>query len=203
VNILNTMKTASAFSPFIRASFSRKQGYPMINLRANTTIYRPIKQVFDFISTPENDSQWQYGILASGRLSGENAVMGSFFRSIGHLMGHRSLSTFEVTEYESGRRYGFKSLSGPLNSHSSYTFEMSSGGTKVNISTQVQALHLSRFNENILEKTARKQLKENLALLKKVLETRQISLPAGERRSGGQSALQVKQKGVSGRKRHG
>ncbi|HRQ23463.1 MAG TPA: SRPBCC family protein [Anaerolineales bacterium] len=148
----------------------------MININTNTTIYRPINQVFDFVSTPENDFQWQFGTLASSRLSREVGVIGSFFRSIGHLMGRRNLSTFELTEYEPGKKYGFKSLSGPLNSHISYTFEMSNGGTKVNISTQVKAVDLSQFNENILEKMIRKQLRENLALLKKVLEARQISL---------------------------
>jgi uncharacterized protein YndB with AHSA1/START domain len=147
----------------------------MININANTTIYRPINQVFDFVSTPENDFQWHFGTLASSRLPGEIGVIGSFFRSIGHLMGRRNLSTFEVTEYEPGRRYGFKSLSGLLNSHISYTFEMSNGGTKVDISTQVKAVHLSQSNENILEKMIRKQLKENLALLKEILESRQMA----------------------------
>ncbi len=41
----------------------------MINLTLDTKIYRPIKQVFDFVSEPENDFQWQYGTLASTRLS--------------------------------------------------------------------------------------------------------------------------------------
>ena len=41
----------------------------MINLNNSVMIYRPIKQVFDFISAAENDFQWQYGILESARLS--------------------------------------------------------------------------------------------------------------------------------------
>ena len=32
----------------------------MIQVISNTQIYQPIKRVFDFISTPENDFQWQY-----------------------------------------------------------------------------------------------------------------------------------------------
>jgi carbon monoxide dehydrogenase subunit G len=145
----------------------------MIDLNINTMIYKPMKQIFDFVSAPENDLQWQYGTLGSSRLAGESGVNGTFFRSIGHLMGHRNLSTFEVTEYEPNRKYGFKSLSGPLHSHTSYTFEMRGVGTKVNISTQVKVVHLSQFNETILEKMIKKQLKDNLAQLKSVLEGRQ------------------------------
>lgn len=148
----------------------------MINLHTSTSIYKPAKQIFDFVSTPENDFQWQYGTLASSRLSEEAGLIGSFFRSIGHFMGRRNLSTFEVTEYEPNRIYGFKSLSGPLHSQTTYTFEMSQGGTKVNISTQARAVNSAEVSEAALEKKLRKQLKENLALLKQILEAKGIAL---------------------------
>src|SRR5690349_23905372 len=103
----------------------------MIHLHGSTIIYRPIQQVFDFMSTPENDFQWQDGTLATTRLSGEVGKMGALFRSIGHLMGHRLLTTFEVIEYEQGRRYRVRSLSGPLHSQTTYTFAGTDGNTKI------------------------------------------------------------------------
>jgi hypothetical protein len=96
--------------------------------------------------------------------------VGTFFRSTGHLMGHRIQSTFEVTEYEPNKKYGFKSLSGPLQSHTSYTFEIARGCTKIDVSTQAIAVNSLQLNEGILEKKMRKQLKEDLALLKEILE---------------------------------
>ena len=78
----------------------------MINLISNKLIYRPVKQVFDFISIPENDFQWQYGILKSAQISDGGIAVGTFFRSIGHFMGRRFQGTFEVTEYEPNKRYG-------------------------------------------------------------------------------------------------
>jgi len=145
----------------------------MIQIETNTKIYRPIKQVFDFVSTPENDFQWQYGTLASSRLPGDTGfIIGSFFRSVGHLLGRRNHSTFEVTEYDLDKKYGFKSLSGPLNSHTTYTFEMSQGSTNVSISIQVKvhATNPPTINEAALEKKMKKQIKENLKLLKELLE---------------------------------
>ncbi|MGA7192009.1 MAG: SRPBCC family protein [Anaerolineales bacterium] len=149
----------------------------MINLISTKLIYRPIKQIFDFISTPENDFQWQYGTLKSAQTSDGGIGVGTFFRSIGHFMGHRIQGTFEVTEYEPNQKYGFKSLSGPLLSQTLYTFELIGGGTKVNISTQATATNLFQSDEGILEKKLRKQLKENLELLKDILE--QSKLEAG------------------------
>jgi uncharacterized membrane protein len=147
----------------------------MINLNASTVIYRPIQQVFDFVSSPENDFQWQYGTLTAAGLSEGVSKIGSFFRSIGHLLGHRVQRTFEVTEYEPNRKYGFKSLSGPLHSQTSYTFEVASGSTKISISTQAYVVDFFQMNERFLEKKMKKELKENLTLLKDVLEAKSLA----------------------------
>ncbi len=148
----------------------------MINLNGSTIIYRPVKQVFDFMSTPENDFQWQYGTLVTTGLSEGMSQMGTSFRSIGHLMGHRILATFEVTEYEPGRRYRFKSISGPLHSQTTYTFAAADGNTKIHISTRANVVDFFQIGERILEKRMKKQLKENLAILKDFLEEKTISL---------------------------
>jgi uncharacterized membrane protein len=146
----------------------------MINLHMSTVIYRPVKQVFDFVSAPENDVKWQYGTLMSARVPDGVGKLGSFFRSVGHLLGRRNQGIFEVTEYEPNKKYGFKSLSGPLHSQTSYTFEMSKGNTKINITTQAHAGNFFEMNEHLMERKMKKQLKENLALLKDVLEAQQI-----------------------------
>lgn len=143
----------------------------VIQIKSTALIYRPIRQVFEFISTPENDFQWQYGTLASTRISEGVTKVGTFFRTVGHLMGHRVQSTYEVTEYELNRKYGFKSLSGPLNSFTSYTFRMAKNCTQIDLSLQANAANLFEFTENIFEKKMKRQLKENLAMLKTILES--------------------------------
>jgi len=142
----------------------------MINLEMSTMIYRPAKQVFDFVSTPENDFQWQYGTLATARLSEGVSKKGTAFRSIGHLLGRRVQGTFEVIEYEPHSEYGFKSLSGPMHSQTSYAFEKANGGTRITISTRAHVVDFFQMNERLLGKKIKKQLKENLTLLKSLLE---------------------------------
>jgi hypothetical protein len=142
----------------------------MINLDSNKLIYRPVKEIFEFISATENDFQWQYGTLASGQITEGAARVGAFFRSIGHFMGRRMESTFEVTEFEPARKYGFKSLSGPMQSRTLYTFEVTDGATKINVSMQATAVNLLQAPEGILKKQMKKQLRENLDMLKSILE---------------------------------
>jgi uncharacterized membrane protein len=144
----------------------------MFSFSLNAQVYRPIKQVFNFVSTPENDFQWQYGVLASAQISEGAVGVGTFFRSIGHFMGRRIESTFEVTEYDPNKKYGFKSLSGPIQSETLYTFEIAGGSTRVNISTHASSGDLFQTEDKIVEKKVKKQFKDNLALLKDILEAR-------------------------------
>jgi hypothetical protein len=56
------------------------------------------------------------------------------------------------------------------------------GVTRIDISTQVNAINFYQVNQGVLEKGMKKQLKENLAMLKELLEARQ-TLPAPETNS--------------------
>ena len=145
----------------------------MINLESSTIICLPARRVFDFVSTPENDFQWQYGTLATARLS--NGVnIGTFFRSIGHWRGRRLQGTLVVTQYEPNKKYGFKFLSGPLQVQTSYRFVVVNGGTQIHISTRANVDNFFEMDESVLEKALKEQLKENLALLKDLLEVSPI-----------------------------
>ena len=55
----------------------------MINLTSSAVICRPVRQVFDFLSMPENDVRWHYGTLAAHTLTEGIPSKGTFFRSIG------------------------------------------------------------------------------------------------------------------------
>ena len=144
----------------------------MIDLNMNTRIDQPPKQVFSFVATPENDFQWQYGTLASTQISKGQMGIGSLFRTIGHFMGRRIESIYEVTEFEPSKKYGFKSLYGPIYSHTLYTFEVIDGSTRINISSQASPGNLFKTDDMIVEKNVKNQYRENLAILKDVLEAR-------------------------------
>lgn len=147
----------------------------MVRIASSIDIHRPVAEVFDYISSSANDFAWQYGTLASGRLSAASAAPGGSFRSVGHLMGRRMVSTFEITEYERNRQYGFRSLTGPLISHTRYTLKATSGSTRVRIVTQADLGNGSATVGSGMEKYMQKELKDNLAMLKTILEDTRVA----------------------------
>lgn len=147
----------------------------MFKLTTSTMIELPIQQVFDYMSTPENDFQWQYGTLATAKITSRHKEMSVYFRSIGHLMGRRNLGIHDVIESSSNMRYRFKSISGPLYMQTTYTFETAGDGTKVEVSIRIGVVNFPRMSERILGIKMKKQLKENLVMLRDILEAKRIS----------------------------
>jgi hypothetical protein len=143
---------------------------PVIELRGIVSVYRPMRVVFEYVSAPENDFQWQYGTLAAAALSAGPNRVGMQFRRIGHLLGRRVETIFEVTDYEPFGRYGYRSFSGPLESRTAFAFQTGRGVTQIEASMSASADLLLQLNERALEQELRRQQKEDLQLLKRLLE---------------------------------
>ena len=143
----------------------------MIHFDLGVQIVRPLRQVFQFVTTPENDFQWQYGTLASTRLSQGEIGQGSIFRVVGHFLGQRMESICRVTGFEPYEKYGYSSQSGPIFSNTAYSFEMSGGRTELRLLVQIDPGASFKPGIAVTEKRLKKQYKENLALLKEILET--------------------------------
>ena len=110
----------------------------MITIQLNTHIQRPIRDVFDYIVAPENNSRWQYGSMETLQITEGSVEVGTIFSSIGHFMGRRIQTVLEVTEFQPNLQYGFKTLAGPVQLQSSYRFETVNHGTKVAVLARIK-----------------------------------------------------------------
>lgn len=143
----------------------------MIKFDLDIEIYRPLQHVFAFVVTPENDFHWHYGTLMSAQISNGEVGIGTLFRVMGHFMGRRIESVYEVTEFEPNKRYGFKSQSGSPSWYTLYTFGVIKGRTTMNVSVQLDPGDAPMASNTATEKSVKKEYRENLALLKDILET--------------------------------
>jgi len=108
------------------------------------------------------------------KTSAGDMQVGTVFSSFGHFMGRRIQSNFEVTEFEANKSYGFETISGPIQLQTSYGFEALSLGTNVIVSSLINPGGLFNLVDSVVARVTKKQFRENLTMLKELLETREI-----------------------------
>lgn len=75
----------------------------MTHVNSRIHIQRNAAEVFDFISNPENNPQWQKGMQSCEITSAGEWGLGSMYAQRAKFMGRDIVSKFEITQYESGR----------------------------------------------------------------------------------------------------
>ncbi len=91
--------------------------------KANAIIRRPVEEVFHFVADGffENYPKWSPEVVELKALSEGPLRVGSMARQVRIDHGHRSESTFKVTELQPNRRISFSGISNPY--HCAYEFE--------------------------------------------------------------------------------
>jgi hypothetical protein len=144
----------------------------MITFNLDIHIHRPIGQVFEYVTLPANNNRWQDGTFEAASMLAVANGAGSIFQTLGHFMGRRMLSTFEVIDFETNRKYGFKSISGPAQIRTLFQFKMDGLFTRILVHTQMESKNYFQASEQITARKLKKQFKENLERLKEILETK-------------------------------
>jgi uncharacterized protein YndB with AHSA1/START domain len=106
----------------------------MVKVETGVVINQPIEKVFEFVTTPEDDTKWYVGLESRDHTPGEPAGVGSTSQSKIRFLGIPVEVTWEVTEYEVPTKIAVKSIEGPVSIEAGYTFEaVAEGQTKVTV----------------------------------------------------------------------
>ena len=142
----------------------------MEGMKASVVISRPLEEVFEFVTNPENDPRWQSAILESRRTSEGPLGVGTTEAGVGKVIGRRVEWTSEVTEYEPNRKVKYRVTGGPLSADQTVTFEPAEGGTKFTLVYDVKISGFFKLLSSMIVSSMRKQLKLDLINLKDILE---------------------------------
>ena len=82
----------------------------MVNVETNVLVNQPIEKVFEFVTTPENDSQWYIGIESRDHTPGEPPGVGSTSQSDIRFLGVSMTVDWEVVGYEPPNKIRVKSI---------------------------------------------------------------------------------------------
>ena len=144
----------------------------MVRAEESVVVQRPIDEVFGYLTDPAKIPEWQASALEA-RLESEGPMRaGSRAVEKRKFLGRRMESTVEVLEYEPPRRFTIKANSGPVPFEVASDLSEEEGGTRVRSVLQGEPGGFFRLAEPLVARAVERELRNNLATLKDVLESR-------------------------------
>lgn len=144
----------------------------MVKVETSVLINQPIEKVFEFVTTPENDSQWYIGVKSRDHTPGEPAGVGSTSMSEIRFLGVAMEVEWEVTEYKPPNKIEVKTTKGPVSVEAEYSFKATAEGqTKVGVEGEADVSGVFSLAEPIVERMAQRQWEASFENLKDVLES--------------------------------
>ena len=142
----------------------------MINLDLRTLVDNPVKEVFAFVSNPNNMSKWNSTIVSLQQITPGEVGVGTKFKSAGEVMGRRIEGEMQVTAYEPDTQCGFQVQAGPMQVNITLSFKTVGTGTKISLNAQGNPAGVFKLAEGAMTGRVKAMMEENLARLKSQLE---------------------------------
>jgi carbon monoxide dehydrogenase subunit G len=142
----------------------------MINLDLGTLIDKPVKDVFAFVTNPNNMPKWNSAVVSMQQITPDPVSMGTKFKSVGEMMGRRIEGEMQVVAFEPDSKYGFQMNAGPVQVNVLLNFKTVGTGTKLSLNAQGNPGGLFKLAEPVMAGRVKSLMEENLARLKSVLE---------------------------------
>ena len=144
----------------------------MQTFEVTTFINRPPQEVFDFITNPANNSQWQSGTKSAKWVSEGPVRVGSIFHTVGQFLGRELTTDIEITQWDPPNVWGLKASNGPLKFENTNKFEAKDGGTLLIQSFQGEIGGFFKMAEGLAIKQVQNQVENDGKVLKKLLEAK-------------------------------
>ncbi len=141
----------------------------MMKFENSVIIKQPVKEVFDFVTNLNNNSQWQTDILELEITSEGRFKLGSTYRCVNRFMGQRIETEGVITDWVPDRTCSYRITSGSVTGESSFYFEPVNGATKFTATADLD-LRYFKFGIIFVKRKIYNQLKNDMLQLKKILE---------------------------------
>ena len=135
-------------------------------------IQRPVTEVFEYLSNPDNVTNWSSNILEYTLVSGKADEVGAVLSLTARAAGVRLEGTEELTAYEPNKRMGFRSKESRIDYTRELDFDGVDGGTKVRFLMEAEGgTGLFKFADPIVQKLYARDIRGNLDNAKTILES--------------------------------
>ncbi len=144
----------------------------MARVEVGIVVDRPIAVVFSYLTDPATLSEWQ-PTLVDARLEGTPPLrVGSRLLETRKFLGKRLRATMQVIEHDAPHRFAIEAASGPVPFRVTSSLAEENDGTRLDAVLEGDPGRLFRLGERFVARAAERELRRNLALLKRILEGR-------------------------------
>ncbi|OGU32146.1 MAG: hypothetical protein A2X67_11030 [Ignavibacteria bacterium GWA2_55_11] len=168
------MKAAAQRSRSARKTLKQRT-IAMIKLEETIEIERPVNEVFNYVVNVENVQKWQPAVIEVKRLTEGPVGVGTKFSETATMMGRRISTICEITQLVPNKMFSFSATSdGPMEYRTSYSFTPVGSATRLNIVGEFHTKGFWRLLEPLLKGEIKKESRQELTTMKRVIESRTI-----------------------------
>lgn len=144
----------------------------MLTYEESIVIERPIDEVFRYMQDIEKEREWQPNLRRAYQEPPGEPDVGTRRRYVSEFMGKEVENVYEYTSYEANRRVTYRSAGeSAVQSSGEVRWEPVGEHTRVTMKAEVELGGLFKFVPgSLVSSVGRKELRESLERLKRILE---------------------------------
>ncbi|QUR68398.1 SRPBCC family protein [Mycobacterium spongiae] len=143
-----------------------------VDVAVETVVDRERTIVADYCCNPDNATEWYANIKAVDWETPKPLALGSRFAFTADFLGKSLRYTYEVVEFEPGRRFVMRTAHGPFPMETTYAWEDEPNGrTRMTLRNRGEPTGFSRWTQPLMAMAIRHATRRDLRRLKTSLES--------------------------------
>ena len=144
-----------------------------VDVSTQTVIDRPVREVAEFASHPDNVPAWYVNIQKVEWETAPEVAIGARIAFVAQFMGRRMEYTYEIVELVADERLRMRTTDGPFPMETTYTWKsVDAGKTHMTLRNRGEPTGFSKLVSPLMSMAIRRANRKDLALLKTVLESK-------------------------------
>jgi len=140
-----------------------------VDVVTEVVIPRPVTEVAAYAADPSNAPQWYANIASTDWKTEPPVRVGSRVAFVAQFVGRRIAYTYEVTEFEPGRRLVMRTAEGPFPMETTYSWQQAPGGTCMTLRNRGTPTGFGTLTAPLIAAAMRRANRKDLAALSAVL----------------------------------
>jgi uncharacterized membrane protein len=142
-----------------------------VDVRTETVIRRPCAEVAAYAGDPTHAPEWYANISSVEWVTAPPIGLGSRMAFVASFLGRRLAYTYEVVEFEPGRRLVMRTADGPFPMETTYTWEpLDDGTTRMTLRNRGRPSGFAAVAGPVMAAAMRRANRQDLAALLERLE---------------------------------